>query len=174
MQLPVAHGADGPTHVACKASALAAAHSMQLQTSAAASHHRRNCRDTASLSLPAWQDLVTSGKLQLQARLLITGHSLGGALAVLAAFDIKRAMGDLCVELYTFGTPYPGNRAFAAEFDELLPDTWHIIHVGVSLWCSASPAGLASAGFLHPRATAWGTSMRWDWSQGCQHDPAHE
>ena len=60
----------------------------------------------------------------------MTGHSLGGALATLAAFDIKQALGAFCVQLYTFGTPYPGNRAFAREFNALLPDTWHIIHEG--------------------------------------------
>ena len=77
------------------------------------------------------QGLVDAGKLSAQARLMVTGHSLGGALAVLAAFDIKRAMGELRLEMYTYGTPYPGNRAFAREFDELLPDTWHVIHDGV-------------------------------------------
>ena len=74
---------------------------------------------------------MDSGQLSQQARLLITGHSLGGALAVLAAFDIKRAMGSFRVELYTYGTPYPGNRAFARQFNALLPDTWHVIHDGV-------------------------------------------
>ena len=77
------------------------------------------------------QDLVESGQLSRYARLLVTGHSLGGALAVLAAFDIKSAMRDFALEMYTYGTPYPGNRAFAREFDALLPNTWHVIHDGV-------------------------------------------
>ena len=80
------------------------------------------------------QDLVDSGQLGKHARLLVTGHSLGGALATLAAFDIKQAVPALRMEVYTFGTPYPGNRAFAREYDALLPDTWHVIHDGV---CSA-------------------------------------
>ena len=94
-------------------------------------------------ALEIWlvQELVESGQLSAQARLLITGHSLGGALAVLAAFDIMRAMPDFKAQMYTYGTPYPGNRAFAHEFNELLPDTWHMIHDGVSLpqcWCCVS------------------------------------
>ena len=84
-----------------------------------------------------WQELVDLGQLSRQARLLITGHSLGGALAVLAAFDIKRALSDFRMEMYTYGTPYPANRAFAREFNELLPHTWHIIHDGVS--CPVAP-----------------------------------
>ena len=74
---------------------------------------------------------MESGQLSRHARLLVTGHSLGGALAVLAAFDIKSTMRDFALEMYTYGTPYPGNRAFAREFDALLPNTWHVIHDGV-------------------------------------------
>ena len=99
-----------------------------------------------------WQELVDSGQLSKQARLLMTGHSLGGALAVLAAFDIKRAMPDFQVKMYTYGTPYPGNRAFAHEFNELLPHTWHIIHDGVSSSRSCSTctqALLAPCAWLH-------------------------
>ena len=78
---------------------------------------------------------MASGQLKAQARLLVTGHSLGGALAVLAAFDIKQAITSLRMEMYTYGTPYPGNRAFAREFNELLPEAWHIIHDGVRRLC---------------------------------------
>ena len=84
---------------------------------------------------------MDSGQLGKHARLLVTGHSLGGALATLAAFDIKQAVPDLRMEVYTFGTPYPGNRAFAREYDALLPDTWHVIHDGV---CSTFWQGVSS------------------------------
>ena len=87
------------------------------------------------------QDLVASGQLKAAARLLVTGHSLGGALAVLAAFDIKLAISSLRVEVYTYGTPYPGNRAFAREFDELLPEAWHVIHDGVRMYCALRLSG---------------------------------
>jgi triacylglycerol lipase len=46
-------------------------------------------------------------------RVLVTGHSLGGAVAVLAAFDIFESMGFTVVpELYTFA----GHRAAAPDF----------------------------------------------------------
>ena len=60
-----------------------------------------------------------------------TGHSLGGALATLAAMDIRKACPDeatLDISCYTFGAPRTGNHAFAYEYNELVPDTWGIIN----------------------------------------------
>ncbi|CAL8466198.1 g5734 [Coccomyxa elongata] len=52
----------------------------------------------------------------------ITGHSLGGALAQLAAHDIARAAADcgkvVRVLCYTYGSPRVGNHAFARELDQ--------------------------------------------------------
>ncbi|KAL0038251.1 hypothetical protein WJX79_010181 [Trebouxia sp. C0005] len=70
-----------------------------------------------------------SGKLQI----LITGHSLGGAFATLAAYDIcKQLQGssqqDVEVRCYIFGAPRTGNHAFAADYNRVVPDTWSIIN----------------------------------------------
>ena len=104
--------------------------------------HMMPVQTCKTFDIPA-QGLVASGQLSPQARFLVTGHSLGGALAVLAGFDIKLAIGSLQMEMYTYGTPYPGNRAFAREFNELIPETWHVIHDGVSHTCSGLPFSLA-------------------------------
>ncbi|GMH46106.1 hypothetical protein BSKO_14070 [Bryopsis sp. KO-2023] len=63
-------------------------------------------------------------------QVLVTGHSLGGAVASLAAFDIARYVGVpmCCIRCYTFGAPRTGNHAFAREYNALVPDTWHIIN----------------------------------------------
>ena len=57
-----------------------------------------------------------------QVEIITTGHSLGGAVASLAAFDIARHCGvaqeRLCC--YTFGCPRVGNHAFAREYAELV------------------------------------------------------
>lgn len=46
--------------------------------------------------------------------IFVTGHSLGGALAVFAALDIKKTSGFLGkINLYTYGQPRVGNNVFA-------------------------------------------------------------
>ncbi|KAF2070719.1 hypothetical protein CYY_007961 [Polysphondylium violaceum] len=51
-------------------------------------------------------------------RLIITGHSLGGALAILAATDVyESGLTTLPLEMYTFGSPRLGNVAFAEYFE---------------------------------------------------------
>jgi len=50
-------------------------------------------------------------------RLYITGHSLGAALAVLAAYRLKVMDGIAVDEVYTFASPKVGNRAFRWVYD---------------------------------------------------------
>ena len=35
------------------------------------------------------------------------------------------------MQVYTFGSPRPGNRAFKEEYDRLIPDTWNVINDAV-------------------------------------------
>ncbi|KAL4431079.1 hypothetical protein ABPG75_006335 [Micractinium tetrahymenae] len=69
---------------------------------------------------------------QRPVRVVVTGHSLGGALAMLCAFDaLNRCPGatdHIHVMCYTFGAPRPGNRAFARLYDRTVPDTWCLIN----------------------------------------------
>lgn len=46
-------------------------------------------------------------------RVMHAGHSLGGALATLAAYDIQTAFGFKDLQVYTYGAPRTGNHAFA-------------------------------------------------------------
>ena len=60
-----------------------------------------------------------------------TGHSLGGALATLAAYAIRKACPCLaCTDIscYTFGAPRTGNHAFAWDYNDIVPDTWGMIN----------------------------------------------
>ena len=52
------------------------------------------------------------------------GHSLDGAPASLAAYDIALELGLSHVECVTFGAPRVGNRPFVADYNRLVKDTW--------------------------------------------------
>ena len=57
-------------------------------------------------------------------QLAITGHSLGAAMAVLAAYDLLNDNGDWKIHrVYTYGQPRVGNEAFAAAFTQQLADS---------------------------------------------------
>jgi len=56
------------------------------------------------------------------ARIFVTGHSLGGALAILAAAVLRLDLGREVAGVYTYGQPRVGDPAFAAAYDEVLWD----------------------------------------------------
>ena len=60
--------------------------------------------------------------------LTITGHSLGAAVATLAAMEaavsLKGAITGLSV--LTFASPLVGDKTFAGLFDTLIPDSWRV------------------------------------------------
>ncbi len=71
------------------------------------------------------------------------GHSLGGALATLAAYDIQKRLQEagqakVHVVCYSFGAPRTGNHAFAKDYNQMVPDTWSIINDQVIVACCAS------------------------------------
>ena len=58
---------------------------------------------------------------------------MGGALATLAAYDIRKQLqacgkGEVEVICYSFGAPRTGNHAFARDYNQVVPDTWSIIN----------------------------------------------
>ncbi len=56
------------------------------------------------------------------------GHSLGGALATLTAYDLQAEFGFRELQCYTFGCPRTGNHAFARDYERVVPDTWHVVN----------------------------------------------
>jgi hypothetical protein len=66
----------------------------------------------------AWNGIVTFLKNSPRSRLVVTGHSLGAALATYLLFDLCRS-GELeNVTGCLFASPRPGNHEFAANFDQ--------------------------------------------------------
>jgi triacylglycerol lipase len=83
-------------------------------------------------------------------KVIVTGHSLGGALAVLIA---NRISTELPAELhadveavYTFGMPRPGNQSFADQYNQKLGSrTYRLVH-GDDIVPTVAPSKL---GFRH-------------------------
>lgn len=58
------------------------------------------------------------------ARVFVTGHSLGGALATLAAADL--ALAGTEESMYNFASPRTGNRGFADKFNQGVKVKWRV------------------------------------------------
>ncbi|GAB4427461.1 MAG: hypothetical protein Kow0031_07490 [Anaerolineae bacterium] len=72
--------------------------------------------------------VLNAAKNTKHKHIITTGHSLGGALATLAAMDIKLNVPGKEVSCYTLGSPKVGNPAFAAAYNKLVPDTHRIVN----------------------------------------------
>jgi thioesterase domain-containing protein len=60
-------------------------------------------------------------------KLVVTGHSLGGAVATLLALDLY-AKGNKNVQLITFGSPRVGNTRFAKAASRVLKNSYRFTH----------------------------------------------
>ncbi|GAM23241.1 hypothetical protein SAMD00019534_064160, partial [Acytostelium subglobosum LB1] len=62
-------------------------------------------------------------------RFVATGHSLGGALAILAVADVYPSIISLPLEMYTYGSPRVGNPAFNEYFESTaLQSIWRVVN----------------------------------------------
>jgi len=60
--------------------------------------------------------------------LFITGHSLGGAMSILAAHHIQRDLAIGTPTVYTFGSPRVGNAPFAQHLEERVPRLFRLVN----------------------------------------------
>jgi triacylglycerol lipase len=60
-------------------------------------------------------------------RILVTGHSLGGAIAILSGFEIAKAIG-VVPEVYTLAGPRTGAPDFAGNFSRLIPICYRVVN----------------------------------------------
>ncbi|KAK6117320.1 hypothetical protein DH2020_048911 [Rehmannia glutinosa] len=56
-------------------------------------------------------------------KIIVTGHSMGGAMAAFCGLDLRLSLGEKNVQVMTFGQPRIGNAAFASYFNQIVPDT---------------------------------------------------
>ncbi|KAF7314626.1 Lipase-3 domain-containing protein [Mycena kentingensis (nom. inval.)] len=63
-------------------------------------------------------------------RIVVTGHSLGGAIASLAAPSLKTALPHAHLKLFTFGQPRVGNAHYARYVEELIgaENIFRVVH----------------------------------------------
>ena len=66
----------------------------------------------------------SSGNAQVALPYAAPGHSLGGALATLAAYDLAAELSLPHLQCITFGAPRVGNSIFVADYNCHVPDTW--------------------------------------------------
>ncbi|KAJ7203256.1 alpha/beta-hydrolase [Mycena pura] len=70
------------------------------------------------------EDVLAAVRTELEKfpayKVVVTGHSLGGAIAALAAPSLKTALPKANVKLFTFGQPRVGNRQYAQYVEDLI------------------------------------------------------
>lgn len=76
--------------------------------------------------------ISTVGDLQIKyptASILVLGHSMGAALATVAAYDLKIAFPDPKMKMYNMGCPRVGNTPFYEKFKEMFDGyDYRIVH----------------------------------------------
>nr|XP_043606420.1 probable feruloyl esterase A [Erigeron canadensis] len=60
--------------------------------------------------------------------IMVTGHSMGGAMAAFCGLDLALIYGSKRVQVMTFGMPRIGNAAFASYYSEHVPNTFRVTH----------------------------------------------
>ncbi|KAK7755155.1 hypothetical protein SLS62_002970 [Diatrype stigma] len=78
-------------------------------------------------------DVVTAAVAAAKAsnpayRIVFTGHSLGGAVSTVAAGFVRESGSYSDLDLYTYGSPRAGNRAFVARVSEQAGGEYRVTH----------------------------------------------
>lgn len=60
------------------------------------------------------------------ARIITSGHSLGGSLATVAAFDLQKKFPTKDVIMYNYGSPSVGNTDFVEVFNQIIKESWRV------------------------------------------------
>lgn len=82
--------------------------------------------------------------------MIVTGHSLGAAMATFAALDIQKDVTDVD-EFYTFGCPRLGNNNLVAYIESSLQVYYRLVHFKDPI----PQLPLQSMGFYNPGVEVW-------------------
>lgn len=109
-----------------------------------------------NLYLTMRQTVIAVARRHPAARVLVCGHSLGGALASFAAADIGLRGGVAAngggaprsLSSYTYGCPRIGNGALAAAWTAAVPDGWRVANTADAV-PTVPPPGIDDFGYVH-------------------------
>jgi predicted lipase len=94
-------------------------------------------------------------------QLVVTGHSLGGALATIAALDLQYNLGranDLTFIVNTYGAPRVGNQAQVESYNRRIPNSYRFIYG----WDIVTRVPREWQGFAHvDKAVQLGSLLTW-------------
>jgi predicted lipase len=90
--------------------------------------HRGFYNSYSSISTTIIKGVMDSLLLCPMCRIAIIGHSLGGAVATLAAFDLSVIANPKHLYVFTYGSPRVGNQYFAQIYGERVKSTWRFVH----------------------------------------------
>ena len=81
-------------------------------------------------TLKILKDVICDASKDQKWNILVCGHSLGGAAAKLASFDIQTELESKIGSLscYTFGCPRVGNHAFRRSYRKKVKISWDLMH----------------------------------------------
>lgn len=91
--------------------------------------------------------------------IVVTGHSLGGALASLCAMDIARDGAAHRMVMWDLGTPRVGNTAFANYFSALVPTRFRMVWERDII--PQHPSQGFGKGWTHPPQEIWHYKKSW-------------
>jgi hypothetical protein len=81
-----------------------------------------------SIRSKIWNRYFEINKNNTVKNVYITGHSLGGALSTLCAFDFAGQIGNAMLIHYAFAPPRSGNPEYAYHFNRILPTSIRVVN----------------------------------------------
>lgn len=99
-------------------------------------------------------------------KLIVTGHSQGGAIALLNALSIYHEFGDIIKEVIAYGVPRVGNAIFADAFDDIFTGKYTAVVNGAD-WVPTLPPQIL--GYRHPSSMVWidpANTTSWEFYEG--------
>ncbi len=79
----------------------------------------------AWISLRVWVNQVSQANQDWPREIIVCGHSLGGAIATLAAVDL---WAERPIRAFTYGSPRVGLGSFAAGYNRAVTETTRVVH----------------------------------------------